>query len=383
MAFTYTRSQLKSDINSALRGKIGMISNVNDFLNRVVRETKNDVKIRSAKRKQQLTPDLVNGPYRYACAADLDNFNIIDIPAQAKRYDDSFGLVPIEQFNVNPQPGDIAIDDYNGTRVLCINSQVDDKGFVVDSMSAASDWTAFGDAENITNDGDDYITGNNSISFDISSAGGTTAGIYKDDIPAFSIVDYLDGTSALHVWTRINSATDITNYIMRLGTDASNYYSKTVTAAFDGTAFASGWNLLRFPLTSLTETGTVTQASIQYLALYMTKDAGKISETDYKFNYATIKRGVIHNVLYYSKYGWQSSAGVYKQASTDDSDLLVADDTEYDIFIKKGVELGLPFVNGSPDEITFAATMFNNAALQYGLNNPDESQIMVSTYHQH
>ena len=113
----------------------------------------------------------------------------------------------------------------------------------------------------------------------------------------------------------------------------------------------------------------------------MTKDAAKVSETNYKFNYAVIKRGVIHDILYYSKYGWTSSAGVYKRLSTDDSDLLIADDTEYDLFVKKGIELGLPLVNGTDNEIALAATNFNNAALEYGMSNPDESVIMVSTYH--
>lgn len=382
MSFTYTRSQLKNDINQGLKGKIGMISNTGDFINRVVRETKNQVKIRSSKRKQTLSPDLINGINRYACPSDLQDMMIIDIPAQAKRYDDSFGLVPVEQFNTRPQAGDIAIDDYNGVRTLLINSNVSSQSTVLNNTNLASEWTVFGDGENISLDSDNFILGNGSIKFGISNAGGTTAGIVNSSIDVFDLTTYLGNTSSLFVWVYVTSVTNISNFTMRLGSDASNYYQKSVTVAFDDTAFKNGWNLLRFPISSLTTVGTPVGTAIDYLAMYMTKTAGKISEINYRFNYPVIKRGIIHDVLYYSKYGWQTSAGAYIQSSTDDQDLLVADDTEYDLFVKKGIELGLPFVNGDQNEVVAATTEFNNAALLYGMSNPDESQIMTTTYHQ-
>ena len=122
MSFNYTRSELLSDINGGIRAKIGMISSQQDFINRVVREVHNDIAIRSTRRKADLSPDLFPEIYQYACPTDLRDFRIIDIPAQAKRHDGSFGLVPSEQFAVSPQKGDIAIDDYNGVRTLLINS---------------------------------------------------------------------------------------------------------------------------------------------------------------------------------------------------------------------------------------------------------------------
>lgn len=380
MAFTYTRSQLLSDINMGIRGKIGMISNQGDFINRVVREFRNDVALRSGKRKQQLTPNLFNGVYQYACPSDLADNRIIDIPAQAKRSDDSFGLVPVEQFNVNPQFGDIALDDFNGARTLLIKSAVATPELTIDPISSVDDWVAFGDAENIELDSDDYIKNNASISFDISSAGGTTAGVQNSALSSFDITDYLGGNSSIFVWAKINSVTNLTNYILRIGSSSGNYYQKTVTTRSDGNAFENGWNLLRFDLTNLTETGTVTDTAITYAALYMTKTAGKISETDYKFNNLVLMRGVIHNVLYYSKYGWQTSAGAYLQNSTDSLDVVVADDTEYEMILKKGIHMGMKLTNFEMGEIEEAKNDYKEAVSQYTANNPDESQIMISTY---
>lgn len=387
MAFQYSRSALLSDINAGIRGKIGMISSQEDFINRVVREVNNDIAIRSTRRKTTLSPDLFPEVYQYACPSDLRDYRIIDIPAQAKRHDGSFGLVPTEQFAVSPQKGDIAIDDYNGVRTLLIRSEVTSDNVTISPLetttSGGGTWVAVGDTTNIRDDGDDYIKGSGSVAFDIGAGATTTAGIENTALDAFDITDYLGGHSAVFVWVKINSTTDITNFVLRLGSDGSNYYSKTVTTRHDGNAFQSGWNLLRFQLTSLSETGTVVDTAINYASVYMTKTAGKINETDYKLNYMVLMRGIIHDVVYYSKYGWQSTAGTYLENSTDTLDLLVADTSEYDIFIKKGISRGMRHTNFSQEEIKDADKEYADAVRAYGSQNPDESQLMVSSYYRH
>ena len=384
MAFIYTRSQYLNDINRKIFGKIGMISSQEDFANEVVREVRNDVAIRSAKRKMSLTPHLFPQIYQYAVPSDLFDYKIIDIPAQAKDYDDNFTLVPVEQFNNRPNSGEIAIDDYNGQRVLLINSDIPSTQQMISELdslnSGGGTWEIVGGATNLAADGDDYIKGAGSLSFDLSAASETTAGIKNTDINEFDITDFLGGNSAVFVWAKLNSATNVTNFILEIGTDDSNYYSKTITLKHDGNAFEAGWNLLRFDLTNLTETGTVTKTSINFASVYMTKDTGKISETDYKFDWLTILKGVRHNITYYSKYGWQSSAGVYKQLTDDSLDLLVADESEYDLFLKKGKYIGLQETNNDQNTIDRAGKDYDLAMKLYGMNNPDESQVMISTY---
>lgn len=385
MAFHYTRSELLSDINAGLRGKIGMISSQEDFVNRVVREVKNAIALRSARRKATLSPDLFPGITQYACPSDLQDNRIIDIPAQVKRYDGSFGLVPVEQFNVSPRTGDIAIDDYNGTRVLLVNSEVTTASSIISPLesttSGGGTWVLVGDAENVRDNDDDYVKGNGSVFFDIGAGGTTTAGIENIGLNTVDLTDFLGGHSSVFVWVRINSTTNLTNFVLKLGTDNANYYSKTITARHDGNAFQSGWNLLRFPLTSLTETGTVTDTTINYASLSMTKTAGKISETDYAFNYLAVMKGVIHDILYYSKYGWQNSGGTYLENSSAASDVVVADTTEYELFVKHGVCRGLRLTNAAREDIDDADREFEDAVSVYNAQNPDESQLMVSTYH--
>jgi len=380
--FLYTQAQLLSDTNRKIFGKIGMISSQEDFINEVVRDVHNDIAIRSSRRKVSLAPNLFPSIYQYEVPVDLRDYKIIDIPSQAKNYEDGFGMVTVEQFSNRPMLGDIAIDDYNGLRTLLINSNFPATQQMVSELDSLGSWTAFGGANNVEEDRDDRIKGSGSISFDINSSTDTTAGLVNTNINEFDITPFLGGDSSVFVWAKINSPTDITNYKLRLGTNASNYYTQTITARHDGNAFVAGWNLLRFDLTGLVEQGTVTDASINYTAIYMTKDAGKVSEAGYKFDWLTIMKGQRHNVTYYSKYGWQTALGVYIQTSTQSSDLLVADESEYSMFLAKAKHIGLQETNNDENTIDRAEKEYKAAVETYGRNNPDESQLIITTYNQ-
>jgi len=387
MSFIYTRTQFKSQINAGIHGKSGMLIDANETANRAVRQCFSELDLRSARRRSTLSPNLYNGIFDYACPTDLEAFKIIDIPAQAKRQDGEFFLVPPREFDIRKKIGDIAIKDYNGTRVLNINSEVDSNSITIaelDSLTSASSdgssWALFGDATTLAADTDDFIKGNGSIKWNISAAAGTTAGIQHSSINAVDMTDYFGGTSSIFVWAKINSTTGLTNYILRFGTDSLNYYSKTVTTQADGTAFVAGWNLLKFDVASYSTTGTPTNTNIKYFVIYMTKLTTKISETDYKFDWLVLKRGVIHNVDYYTKYGWQSSAGAYKENSTAETDLLVADADEYEILIEKGTELAAREVR-EYDVAADCERRYKEKARTYQLRNPSEAKIMTSDYY--
>jgi hypothetical protein len=282
--------------------------------------------------------------------------------------------------------GLVAIDDYDGVRVLKLASAVDSQSITVaelDSLSSGGGtWAAFGDATNLAADDADFIKGAGSIKWDISAAGGTTAGIVNDSVNSFDLTDYLGGTSAIFVWAKINSATDLTNYKLRIGNDSSNYYTKTVTTQADGTAFAAGWNLLKFDLTSLTQTGIVINATITYVALYMTKAAGKISETDYKFDWIVLKKGMINYVKYYSQYGWTTSAGAYIQDSTTSTDLLVAGPDEYQLHILSGIhQASIEIFGVGAPETEKAEAKLEKAIANYVQGNPSQRKIVMTDYY--
>lgn len=395
MSFIYTRTQLKASINRFIQNKQGLLIDFGETCNTAVREVLSDIDMRSLRRKSSLTPNLFNGEYDYACPSDLKAYSIIDIPQQAKRDDGEFNLIPSREFAINKRSGDIAIDDYNGVRILKINSKVADKTVVASELdsiySGGGTWTVKGDATTLVADSDDYVKGNGSLKFSISSAGGTTAGIQNISLNTIDLTNYVGGNGALFVWVKINSITGLTNYVLEIGTNTSNYYKKTVTTQNDGTAFVNGWNLLRFDLTSLagSGSGTPTDTTINYISIYMTKLGSKISESDYKFDYIVLKSGKNADVKYYSKYGWQTAAGAYIENSTLDTDVLVCDTDEFELFVKKGV-----YIAGQEIDLTAGGRnpliklddlnkQYLLAIKQYQMKNPSECSIMTSEYYKY
>jgi hypothetical protein len=395
MSFIYTRTQLKERLNAGIQGKSGILSDPNETVNEAVRECFGSgftdergnvypLDFRSARRKVALTPNLYNGVFDYYCPADLNAFKIVDLPAQATRQDGEFALVPVAEFEVNKKLGMLAIRDYNGSRILKIVSGVDSNSVLLSELdsltSGGGTWEAFGDAETLTADDADFVKGAGSIKWNISSAGGTTAGIKNSSLDSTDLSDYFGGTSSFFIWAKINSATNLTNYILRFGSDSSNYYQKTITTQHDGTAFKAGWNLLRFDISSLTTVGSPDETDITYAAIYMTKTAGKISESDYKFDWLIVKKGVIHDVDYYTKYGWQNSSGTYLENSTAEDDVLVADFDEFQIILQKAKEKAYSEIGDSEGEAK-SKIKFREMAKEYMQRNPSEAKIMSYDYY--
>jgi hypothetical protein len=125
MAYQYTQSQLLSDINTGIFGKIGMIPNTTDFINNVVREAHNDVTFKSTKITELLSPTLSPDVVEYTCPVGLRDYKIIDIApglGDSREYG-AFHLVPQEEWNRSSQFGDFTIDDSNGDRTLLIQTR--------------------------------------------------------------------------------------------------------------------------------------------------------------------------------------------------------------------------------------------------------------------
>lgn len=391
MPFIYTQADLTSAINRGIQNRQGLLISMQDLANEAVRDVKNEVRIRSSKRSQALVPNLLNGPSQYVSFADFDGSGLIDIPAQAKRYDGEFNLTTAEEFARGPLPGDVAVDNYNGIQVMLINSITPDQSVTIDPLSTLAvtggTWAAFGDATTVAAEVDDFVSGQGSISFSINAAGGTTAGIVLNGTRALDLSTYIGKNTVFPVFARITSATGITNYKLRLGTSASAYYEFTVTVRQDGTAFIAGWNPLSFSGLTYATTGSPNAASIKYAAIFMTKAITKITESGYMFNYLQARNGKYANVKYYSKYGWQTSAGAYIENSTSSSDILVADTDEFDLFIKKGrvlaaYEADIPVGLSRSGKIIDPRQMAYDAAVKnYEMTSPSEEKLVITSYH--
>jgi len=380
---TYQYSTLLSDVNAKIKGKSGILISAVSTLNQGVRQVLSELDLVSNRRRSQLTPNLFSGLFEYAAPTDLKGYGIITVQDQTFSHARDWSLVPFEQFMRRQDGNTIAISDYDGVRKVLLNTDNQDSKTTVSNMDALTSgggtWGPFGDvtAGEVYQDKDNFVAGSGSIRFNINAAAGTTAGIVNSTLTSSDMSEYFLQNGQAFIWVYITSTTNLTNFILRLGSSASAYNSKTSTTQADGTAFASGWNLLRFDLSSVTLTGVPVNTAITYCAIYMTKTAAKVSETAYRFDFLVLRRGQVNNLYYYSSFGWQTSAGVYLRNSTASSDLLNADEQEYEIILAKCAELAAE----ETDETTVSekmASRYKTLVKEYKMNHASESLIMIS-----
>ncbi|MEK7662407.1 MAG: hypothetical protein AAB355_02870 [Patescibacteria group bacterium] len=338
----YAYSEYLNDvIDSARRANITNVITALTYLNRAARIVVSEVDLRSTKRNSVLASNLFDDIYSYASPADLKSDAVIDLIPQANRETNfRLELVSEQEFDMKKTVKNniIAIATDELVKRLKFSGDVDDTVLNPASLNNLTadggTWTAYNDAANLAADTTNYIKGGGSISFDLTGSA-TTAGIYNTSLTSFDITDYINNGSVF-VWVYINSTTNLTNFILDVGNDlTTNYYTQTITTTNEGTAFVNGWNLLRFDFASMTQNGTVAPTTCDSIRIYMTKTSGK-SDDGYRFDDISFHTGEIHNILYYSGYPWQSSAGTFLENSTATTDLLNAENDEYDGFVWRG-----------------------------------------------
>lgn len=334
---TYSQADFYEIVDGNVHQKFSQCNDRQVIVNRAVRYVLGDIDLRSQKRSAQLSPNMFSDVYDYASPSDLKAHKIVDIKKQVNRSSlDHWVLVDEADFDRYKEVNNhrVAVKDANFVQILRIDGiEGTDKTTIhdCDSVTGNGTWVATADASNLTDDNDNYITGSGSLNFDLA-AGGATAYIENSTMTAVNLTDYEDiGSVFIRVFIPDYSDAQgdtVTNFILRLGSSSANYVSRTITTNNEGTTFYDGWNLLRFDLNGATETGTVDWSAINYARLTITKSTDLAADTDWRVDDIVIRKGSIYDVIYYSKYGWQNSSGVYIEESSATTDLLIADTEE-------------------------------------------------------
>lgn len=378
---SYTQSELKAIINGNVHQKFDQTASPTVIMNRAVRFVLGDVDLRSTKRSAALSPNLFANVYDYAAPSDLKGNKVIDIRKQVLRPSyERWLLVDEADFDrtKNLSSHRLARKDANFGPLLRIDGVEGDIKKTLhtcDSVTANGTWAASADASNLTADTQDYIQGGGSLNFDMAK-GAATGVLECTGMTAVDLSDY-DEQGSIFVWVYIPDYSDaegdtVTNFILRWGNDSSNHWSKTVTTNNEGATFYDGWNLLRFDWTSATETGTVSPSAIDYLRLTVTKSTSLEADTDWRIDDIVFRKGDLYDVVYYSKYGWQTSAAAYIEESTTTTDLVIADTDEIEGIAFKASEFASQELKEYND-VTYFQAQYEAWKVKYQSNHPSEA----------
>lgn len=327
MAANTTIADLKNRIQQKIHGQ--SLSKLQDVYG-LIREGAANILSRMDPLETQRVTSLENGlydqVYHYAAPADLKKDRIIAIrPQGMTTCADAFTLVTQDEFYRRRGNGCFVVETRNGVKVLKIAKPLVAGATIntAESLSLNGAWAATAAAQNLAVDSTNYLTGSSSLAFDLAAAG--SSGYIENS--TMQPVDLSSGlystTYSVFVPVYLPSGSAITSATLRWGSSSGSYYSATVAATNDATAFSSGWNILRFDRASATETGSVDDAAVDYLRFSVAYGGTAVSGIRVDSFVARVPTA--YEISYYSGYAFRSSSGTVLEQPTSDSDLVNLD----------------------------------------------------------
>lgn len=372
---SYSIAKLKDDLTGIGHGTTtDKVRNPDRMINRAARELLLDIDPQETIRIAPMDAPLFDRVYDYAAPSDLKGVSIIDIRPQVARnsnnnpaqtYSRNFDLVKNNAtyplFNIQ---FDSSVKTINYTSGL-LSPTVLVNGAI--SLSDNGTWSGT-NISSLENDSVNYVYGNGSIKFSIDAAGNpTTATLECTGMSAVDLTrDYNQGAEFVYVY--LSDPTSVTSITYRWGSSNANYYSRAVTAQFDGTSFQTGWNLLKYEWDGATVTGAPVYTAIDYIALVFLTD-GTV-QNNVRVNNFTSKLGSIYDLVYYSKFLFRDSiTGAYKEEISSDEDLVNLDTETYNLLTNKCAVLMAQQMQGedSSFDYTFFEKRYQEALDKYKL----------------
>jgi len=338
----YSITNVKADLQGLLHGTTNnQITNLTGIINRAARQILFDLDPQETKRIQE-TPQIFDAVYDYSAPTDLKGNKIIDIRPQVNRILlDNPGQTYSKPFDLykgySTTPG-FTVDFDSASKTLRINYPLLNTGLTVnDANNVIGDgtWTANGVATGLTTDNTLFAWSSGSLKFN-SAAGAdpSTGGVVNSTMTAKNLSAH-ENQSHIFYYAYMPIASQMISTYVKWGTDASNYWTRTLTTNAQGESFKNGWNLIKAEWNDSTVVGTPDSASIGYVEVGFNYNG--TAQTALRVNGITSKLGKIFEIVYYSKYMFRNSANTWQEQLTgteDDTTTYVNLDTEsYNVFL--------------------------------------------------
>ena len=269
--------------------------------------------------------------FNYALPSDFKK--PIDLLPQDNRSDEDYARrFSADEFDLTKELENktASIEAIDGTKFLRLNwrSNGNKTLHTMESLTANGTWSAVATATGFKANSIFKISGSASIEFDVVASGD---GIQNTTMESLDMTDE-DEVADIFVWVYLGSTSNLTSISARWGNDLTTAYWSSVaqTTQADGTAFKAGWNLIKFPWSTATETGNVDPTAIDSFRITLAT-TGAIANV--RVDNIVFSIGRNFDIKYYSKYLFKNSAGTWLSRPSSDNDTLVLDNDGTQIFL--------------------------------------------------
>jgi hypothetical protein len=342
-----------------------------------------DCDFEETRRTAQLTtPIYGQAAFNYACPADLKGNRLIDLRPQANRLANdlptNWNSQTFDTLKTQVTSGsrlEVHWDKYIKTLRIALPSLANVLINSCDSVTGNGTWTVGAGASALEDEDIYFAQGSGSLKYSLNGDGY----LENSTMSAMDLTDYQD-RAVLFAWV-YNQATPMpTAFTLRWGSDSANYWTKTVTAQWDGTAFVAGWNLLGFDWQTATKVLNPVVTAIDYLRFY-TSIVGVA--TPVYFDSVTASLGSIYEIEYYSKYLFRDTTGAFKEKVTVDSDLVNLDMDSYGVYTNCLAMFAAQQQQGkdSAFDLAFFQKQYADSVLSYNQKYPSQAQKRIGSYY--
>jgi hypothetical protein len=333
MSFSLTQIK-ESLVGMGHSGTLNKIRNQEALFERVASIFLQKCKPLETIRLGTLSSTVFDDVYNYSLQTDYNS--LIDLIPQDDRnnWDLSFRN-PAGQFDLEKaiRQKTVSIEGNEGTKIIRINWRTRQPKTLntMNSLTSNGTWSAVGTASSLVSDEIVKRNGSASVRFNVAVTGD---GIDNDDMTAVNLTDEDEiGHIIFDLYikdsTDLAKVTSITPIIgNNLTTALWTFTAQTLQA--DGTAFKVGWNEIKAPWSTATETGTVAPATIDSLK-FTTTITGAI--TQLRIDNVRIAIGRAFDIKYYTKFLFKNSSGTYLSRPASDDDNVLVDNDSLPIFL--------------------------------------------------
>ena len=270
----------------------------------------------------------------------------------------------------------VSIEGSEGTKNIRINWRTR-QGKTIHTMNSLTDngtWSAVASATGLVANTIFKVSGSASIEFDIIASGD---GIQNTAMSAVDLTDE-DEVSDFFVWMYFGTVP--TSVSARWGNDLTTKYWSSVaqTTQADGTTFKVGWNLVKFPWSTATETGTVAPATIDSFRVTVASAA----QNNVRVDNIVCSIGRNFDIKYYSKFLFKNSAGTYLSRPASDDDNTTIDNDSLPIFLYELLKDMAHQVEGTDSafDITYAEKELSELYPLFKAEYPNQSKKATTNY---
>lgn len=290
-------------------------------------KVRSKVDIVEAERVVPLLPAVYSGENLYIVPEDFD------IPISLDRVGDGFqgwDLSPQRTSHQNAKNRNRRNKGLNfsteyrmGTRLMRITDNVSEsEPMVLNSCSSLvgdGDFSAVGDAENLSTNEVFFLNNGASLDFDITQdlgrSGIKTVNMADKDISHLT----RDATISYALYVPKNLVGNIDQMSIKIGSDESNFYEMKTNQNAYGNAPTEGYNTIRLNLRNATETGTVDDSNISYIEISIAHTDLEDAITGVKIDSVLAQKGVGYSLSYYSKFYFIDDNGNFIAKPTSDN----------------------------------------------------------------